>query len=304
MTEIKELVGKLVAMSVKDEECPFCDVEEPPPGDGHKVLKNDAQKLRGSIGAEPNWTFQLPHKWRETGPVRDSYLTEINGYRCARVSANAHHIIPGNESLWPTRSLLKWMAPVVEMTKSGQPTKRKPRTKEPTPQTTISIGERKNRNGDTVYTKTTTQTITTSHNITGKIKWDVNDAENGIYLPSGNAVLPKSELDQIVGIRASKSRREYAKLAMGASGHCFHERHVDYSREVRSYLQEISLAIEEKYEKCSNGEQGCESVPGDPKPAPEQLTDILNNLSDMIRGYLEGERFSEPWYTSRIALDR
>ena len=100
MTELLETVALGIGdESQHDDSCPFCSEEET--HDKKNDLKNDSDKLGRSLegGGEPqpDWEIEISH------PMAGE-ITFPN-----RLRTNAHHCIPGNESLNPHPKIKKFI---------------------------------------------------------------------------------------------------------------------------------------------------------------------------------------------------
>jgi len=288
--------------------CPFCSNTTPQTTSSSTLeLENDSAKLRKSLLAYEKttgcykstnkymWTMLVSSTHAEI--VRDSYKIndpqeQPSENQKIRIADNAHHIIPGNESLLPTRSLLMWMATNVKFTT------RRYVEEEPT-KTSQAYTLNNNYTGSKAVTiekskgkknkKTTVLNVKNKKNITGRISWELNGYLNGIFLPGRGALIAKSPAET------------HAELAMNEARVSFHERHCTYSERVKGHLQELALALIEMHEIClKKCPQSLNKKAGTPTSAPETLTQSLNRLALLIEQKLTAPTF-HTWYTSPIA---
>jgi hypothetical protein len=162
--------------------------------------------------------------------------------------------------------------------------------------------------------------------IWGDIGYDVNGAENGLFLPTQTALMREMHASEGVlpnmepGVRKwqdlskyIKKKKEsrfgimsfqevYAYRIMLKTGRQFHDAHPEYSKKVIEDLEAINvkLVATSGYhcDKCK------ESKDKDGKlPPPYMLVGRLNALSRRLAGHLWGNaiRWNEPYFTSRFA---
>lgn len=123
------------------------------------------------------------------------------------------------------------------------------------------------------------------------INYDVNNAENGIWLPSNNAMRgnPDWKCDTV--------KITYANAAQPERG-CFHDRHANYSRFVKKILNKIADKMGKQDSVCQyNTGKGSDKF----KP-PYALVLRLNGVSQRMKVYLERynpDGFESPIYTSK-----
>lgn len=140
------------------------------------------------------------------------------------------------------------------------------------------------------------------------ILYDVNNADNGVWLPSPYALSMKNEWPAKPGIKVIKRRlgedvadetedfkTAYVAESIRVSGRQFHMRHVAYSDKVREILETIaerlSLMATEECPLTANSE-------GDDKfDPPMGLVGRLNVLSANLKGLLVGGLWRPPLYT-------
>ncbi|NTX17799.1 AHH domain-containing protein [Myxococcus sp. CA056] len=158
----------------------------------------------------------------------------------------------------------------------------------------------------------------TSPRMTSRIKpghsigYDVNAAENGVWLPSpyalsnkklwptgpGLAALLKSP-DKEIGKQTTLFKLDYVAAAIEASGgRQFHMRHKPYSDKVRQTLQSIGERLQVMADeacplaKASKDQDKC--------APPLGLTARLNLLSENLRGLLTKSVWRPPLYTDSL----
>lgn len=187
-----------------------------------------------------------------------------------------HHLIPGNESLKGSK-IVPFMGDntVISKYKKGQATKIK---------TGYSIG------------------------------YNVNDAKNGVWLPSPYALSNSNVWPSIPGIKAILKRKgvafadeteefkqAYASAAIEIAGNRqFHMRHEDYSREVRKILDAMAAKIKLLAAKCAKAQDGEEDGKFEP---PYALKDKLHGLSSRLRRLLIGPTWREPLFTDDLTVE-
>jgi hypothetical protein len=161
--------------------------------------------------------------------------------------------------------------------------------------------------------------------IWGDIGYDVNGAENGLWLPTHSSLstlMKKGKLlpNAAFGIKygeladlAEKNKenelmvasfhQRYTYLVMDQTGRQFHDAHTDYSDEVVKKLDSITVKLLNisafHCDKCKEA-----ATDGSSKlPPPHTLVFRLNALSRRLAGFLWGNplRWAPPWFTSRFA---
>lgn len=137
--------------------------------------------------------------------------------------------------------------------------------------------------------------------ITSDIGYDVNSAQNGIWLPGSYGVTEVSDFEQKWS--AYSFQLEYAFAAMAAAGAQFHDAHPTYSklliRSLRSLADKITLKAPEKCGICGKETE-------DKARPPYGLVGRLNRLSSLHRRFLRGPTRKWPvatgYFTSRWAV--
>jgi hypothetical protein len=197
MSEMGEaaLVEKLLEHQAED--CPFCKENQKPKGapksNAEPLWDEDAAAARKeAIGnssgeLEKHMSISRPTDWVLKHPVYNCAREELE-LEGHRVTANPHHLIPGNESLKEVPDLLKW----------------------------IFEGE---------------------GHIEADIGYDVNNGDNGIWLPSNNSM--RSNRLGNSSWECETVKMTYVNAAQPGHG-TFHDRHLRYSDFVRKILQKIA----------------------------------------------------------------
>lgn len=162
--------------------------------------------------------------------------------------------------------------------------------------------------------------------IRGDIGYDVNGADNGIWLPTHTAlssamkkgrVLPGmvfgikyGDLSALVDRNQEENtmmatfQQRFAYQVMERTSRQFHDAHLDYSDFVVKALNKIfvNLINISNYNctKCQQAKSG-----GGKLPPPHRLVFRLNELSRRLRGFLTGNPLGwrRPLFTSRFAQD-
>lgn len=162
------------------------------------------------------------------------------------VLGNAHHLIPGHASL-PYGEVVRFIG---EKKKDNYPTKAKQDSR-------IKKGG-------------------------GGIGYNVNAAENGVWLPSNNALRGRwdKSRDQL------EYQAEYAFLTINRTGRQFHDAHVPYNNFVIKLLNQLNVQMLNHLKVCEL--EPCKSHrDGEKLPfAPQQLKGALNGISDRLRMFL------------------
>lgn len=161
--------------------------------------------------------------------------------------------------------------------------------------------------------------------IRSDIGYDVNGAENGIWLPTHSklsTLMKKGKLlpNAAFGIKygeladlADKNNennmmvasfhQRYTYLVMDKTGRQFHDAHTDYNDEVVKRLDGITVKLLNlsnfHCDKCKEAKTGG----SDKLPPPYALVFRLNALSRRLAAFLQGSplRWAPPWFTSRFA---
>lgn len=187
-----------------------------------------------------------------------------------------HHLIPGNESLKGSK-IVPYMGDnsVIAGYRKGQETKLK--------------------KGET-------------------INYDVNHANNGVWLPSPYALSNSNNWPALPGIQAIKQRkgttladqtegfkRAYSAAAIEASGgRQFHMRHVDYSNHVRKILDAMADKLKILARKCPKAKDSEEDRKHN---APAALRNRLDALSARLDALLTGPLWRSPLFTDELSKE-
>lgn len=167
------------------------------------------------------------------------------------------------------------------------------------------------------------------------VGYEVNGAENGIYLPGSYAVgggrgglklwvenddMPDKEEEdvteeadpaspQLYGrlneISATNRKWQYVRQAVAKAPGQFHDRHVDYSNFVTSVLDKIFEDYRRRYFKsfiefqCPKCEERAEKARKQGVPTPFGLVARLNGLSRNLAAFLNGSTWRRNIYTSK-----
>lgn len=135
--------------------------------------------------------------------------------------------------------------------------------------------------------------------IENDIGYDVNNGENGIWLPSNNSMRGVSWWS---GDTQIIRKAKYAKSAMKVSGGLFHDRHIDpYSEFVQKILNKIAdrmNGLQAQDPKCPYKVEKGESTRYKP---PYALVNRLNGVSRRLSGYLKTSATPTNYiYTSKL----
>jgi hypothetical protein len=150
----------------------------------------------------------------------------------------------------------------------------------------------------------------------GYIGYDVNAAENGVWLPSPYAISNNNEWPAEAGIEAIRegSARDSAqraketeefKLAFTVAaikksgGRQFHMRHAGYSKRVRAMLEEIAAKLWLLSTQDCPLERETKNKKGKCDP-PYGLVGRLNVLSGNLRRLTKGSLWRPPLYTDKL----
>ena len=138
------------------------------------------------------------------------------------------------------------------------------------------------------------------------IGYDVNAADNGVWLPSPYALSMSNQWPSQEGIQALMKRMgqvavdesesfkaAYVAASIEASGHRqFHMRHEGYSREVKKILNAMADKIDLLSSKCLVAQGGQADELFDP---PAGLKGKINTLASRMRGLLAGAGTQAVW---------
>ncbi len=149
--------------------------------------------------------------------------------------------------------------------------------------------------------------------ILGEIGYDVNGAENGIWLPTHTALVngmadgtypvPGASTGDY-GALPKPFKQRYAEAVMKHTSRQFHTTHRSYSSWVKGVLEKITLKMLAMKEvgKCEKCKKIVKDLKGKRKP-PHTLSLRIDSLSMRVRKYLYGSAVSwrAPLFTSSYA---
>jgi hypothetical protein len=278
--------------SHSDKTCPWCKKENPPPSqpamlapspetDG-PMAANSGGKLRSNLNKsgdkevkdrEFTLKFEAAHKinYRDGGKDKkmQTYRETTIEKGPYKLQYAPHHLIPGNESL------------------AGNPL-------------VAYLGD------DDVIKEF-------SDGVASKIKkdqsanYDVNRAENGVWLPSPYALSMSNKWPTLPGLKvlaeqndlSAQSTEEFKHAYVDAaiansSKHQFHMRHTDYSREVEQVLEKLAKRLAKApFTNCPEAKKDADS---DKLDAPLGLPEKLDQISTSLKGLLTGPVWRAPYY--------
>ena len=188
----------------------------------------------------------------------------------SRIGFNAHHVIPGNASLGRCQQILEWMAGTTSIDKVfyDKVIQAKVRNVHASKRAATEKALIAAKHPDRVLYGDPDMTIVyrakgkgihrakkvSTNKVTGQIDYDVNDAKNGIWLPSNNAVdgwaimATEPAVDLVKRVRPFP--QAYAYNAMRVTKRQFHDAHEPYSAEVLDKLREISMELHKLAAAC------------------------------------------------------
>ena len=271
MTQLGEAV-KAAGISTLSRKCPFDEPE--PPEDPHpededfawddsvtmaKAQANSASKLgtsvsNGSPGADGTWNViggdppryeaeQVDTKRHPSKPT-----VKVDGADLPYTVA-AHHIIPGNASLYESQLFKSYMK----------------------------------RGGKMEVTKPKRKTFTVSRNI----GYNVNGSHNGVWLPGSYAIRSgvhpsKHTWSLLIDDPAHVDWcYRYIAAVTKKTGFQFHDTHVNYNNNVLKVLNKMSLILMKHQAQCDD----CQDK--DSTPPPYAVKQRLYRLSAHLRGKLK-----------------
>ncbi len=295
---IMQVGEKIAAIVMKEIEgkCPFCDSIEAEPNLEKLEIRNDSHELGEKTPGPYDKVIKNPESTID-------YYIKNRYWRFQResvVAMNAHHIIPGNASLAKVASLLKWLAAEVVIEKKFYKKSNKVKAKIVKHDGIIVTTTASSWRSKKGYHQIIQRTESKENKVTGKVGprpdgYNINCLENGIWLPSNNAIDGWSKMASEPGFQ-----KTYAERAMDASWRQFHDAHPDYSDQVKEQLEGIAKKLETKSKACI---KDCKKSQNDPFPAPRRLYNCLIKLSTEIKmRTLAGKRkYMRPWITSRFS---
>lgn len=178
----------------------------------------------------------------------------------------AHHLIPGNASLYHDTSLIRnYLA-----------------------------------EGKTVKTANGKSWTIKNH-----IGYNVNGSHNGVWLPGNYAIRPPHTPEKNTSWSKLTNQNwcgNYVAAAIKATGGQFHDAHTEYSESVLKLLKKITAKLHAHQLHCED----CESKNGKKIAPPYFVKERFYNLSNYLRGQVTGSPLSwkRPWFTSDKWRDR
>lgn len=273
--------GEFIDDPHSDDTCPWHHTKAA--GATKKMAENDGGKLGSNLTKEKELapsadsvsiTYEregnpITHgkKGKVVQPYKRIKSTAVNPTEEYLLQYGAHHLIPGNESLKGS-AIVSFMGD----------------------DTTIESY----KEGQPSY-------------VDGSVDYDVNDAANGVWLPSPYALSNTFEWPAIEAIKVIKKRlgaviagetedfkEAYVAEAIHVSGdRQFHTRHQDYSNKVREILGVVAAKM--KLVACPvNGSKNGKFDP------PMGLVERLNVLSENMREFLIGPVWRSPLFTDAM----
>jgi hypothetical protein len=299
VTQVGEAI-KESRLDVKVGKCPFKrppDPEDPAPEDEDyawddrvtmlTAQENDGGKLgrnvvNGSPGAGKTWNVlgADPNRWRHQEPQVDTARAKERGESTQEVivggkpfpyTVAAHHLIPGNASLYESRLFKCYMQ------RGGKV--------------------------DLMTRDAGMVTFEVSHNI----GYNVNGSHNGVWLGGSYAIvaggkhrkgLPWEVLNSPAGDIAWCF--EYMAVVAKKTGGQFHDSHATYNKNALKVLNKASIRLNDHQVKCRD----CKRDKKVPPPYPIKAK--LHNLSEYLRNRTQAAPASwapsseavPPWMTS------
>jgi hypothetical protein len=327
MTQFGEPI-KVGLVTIGDEPpCPF-DHDGPPKRNKKNILIGKGSKLaskmkqgkktdlydKGKTSSVENPRYINEHSFYSPGSLKDEQKSkkkkenwpvtvklENNEEEKLPVRCAAHHIIPAQESLKLSK-LREFMV------KKNSPEKLKDET--------FSEGK-----------------------VWCDVGYDVNGAENGVFLPGSYAVgggrggLKKwdttddsdeddedNDSDNVdpekfltgspSDITEDTPKWQYIRQAMLKCPGQFHDRHEMYSKFILKKLDALALLYKSRYEKYEQtSDSPCEKCnekkkrwKDDGYPTPTNLITKLNSISNQVCGFINGTKWAQNIYTSKWVL--
>lgn len=316
-------IGEAVAvLTDSPSKCPFCDSTASSKFE-EKKMKSDSTKLATNMKGMPDKNTKNPDA-EEKYYIFNTYWVNNDS---SRISLNAHHIIPGNASLASCPEILKWMAGTVssekifydkeidavvkkEVDKSKHDEKRSELVQEKAKKYSVDKHPDIKRTFSTEDGKSgITRARTVKKNlVTGQVNYEVNDPQNGVWLPSNNAISKWSEVKTIKaknqdGIK-DDFNKAYAYNTKKATGMQFHDAHSEYSEAVIDLLIAFEAKLQTLAKSCED--HTSPSKKGGPYPAPARLEFALYKLAKSLENKLDFKKTKKPkkpWYTSKLSLE-
>lgn len=318
-------IGEAVAVLMGTDDCPFCSSQTSEQKNETLTLENNSSKLATNLG-------RCEHVIDNPEPLPgESYLIFTKYWISqeeSKVCMNAHHILPGNASLAKCPAILKWLAGTTiiqkkfydqEITKQAKEVSaveedetRADLIKEKYPDycligdpgMTVAFSSEAGRKA--VYRE---KKVEAKH-VTGCVDFDINHRNNGIWLPSNNAIAHWAETKNKQATDfwgdTGPFAECYALVCMDKTGVQFHDAHPDYSDAVVQKLKEFDVEVTRLANACIKHENSqARANNGKPFPAPKNLGKALYKLAQELSKRLvfdEGGAPARPWVTSELAL--
>lgn len=327
MTQIGEPV-KASVIAGRDNECPFNhDFAKPPVVEN--VFKGDAPTLERYMGAGTSTIDgTVPDSWRPSrGPGKslcpnydddhaffddlpeEKYPVVIEGNRYP-VTCAPHHLIPAQESLKHTK-LVKYM---IWKDKAEPVTNGKPRKGLCFSDLGYNVNGRENGMflpGSYGVTSVGTGDWTSTASAMPGESWeDESTADN--EAAAVKARPRKTHTQKLTGLRhqVSPSNRKwaYVRQAVSMAPGQFHDRHIDYSREVTEALDAIAREYDAKVKRikeksmCKRCQKRFDEFEKQGLPTPFKLLSRLNKVSSRYASWLSGSKWAMNIYTSKWGL--
>jgi hypothetical protein len=264
-------------------------MDEPQGNNGGILGENLAKPSPGCWGADGTWNWVYPPPEAKRGIRRkDSHADSVDpsirvtvsrkkGGKNVRESVPfigaAHHLIPGNASLFPSELYIKYMVKVG---------------------TQVRVGSKK-VSGGKVSTKSGPKEVKTH------IGYNVNGAHNGVWLPGNYAIRAKNTLNPWgktwSKVYASDPRwcYRYMKACVAKAHGQFHDTHDGYNQSALGILNGVFKKLKVHQDTCEECSGKKEIFP------PYALKDRLYWFSGHLRGKVRKiprKKWELPWCTS------
>ena len=260
--------------TVMDAQTPDEDTDVMPENLGSKLGENLGNPPRGEVTIEYKQGTTLRFKQGRKMKSLQTYSKEDDPIYCYDLQYAPHHLIPGNESL-KNSGVVPFL-------------------------------------GDTNAIKHFGSDSYIKDGMT--VGYDVNDAKNGVWLPSPYALSMSNQWPSDAGLKVLKKRKDkdlqqtandtealrmaYVVAAIETSGKQFHMRHKDYSDKVKEALNAIGERLETMADAtCPIASSSEEDGKIDP---PMGLPSRLNALSGNLRRLLIGGVWRAPIFTDKL----
>lgn len=287
MSQLGEAI-KISRLDVKIGKCPFKqppDPKDPDPEDEDyawddritiaTAQANSGGKLggnleKGSPGEDGTWNVLggNPDRYTETqiDTGRANEMVKVQGISYPYTVA-AHHLIPGNASLYVSRLFKQYM-----------------------------------KRGGKVEVKTLKRgwvTMEVSHNI----GYNVNGSHNGVWLPGSYAIVAGGNQPRKLGWEALNSIKgdiawcvEYMAVVAKKAGGQFHDTHTEYNKNALKVLEKGATRLYNHQVDCDD----CQTAKKNKVPPPYAIKARLYRLSKYFRQKTQDppSKWKGPWWTS------